>query len=96
MRFSTLSLSVHTLTVPAYRFLKRCQKPNKREFIGIAQAVGVGFLVMGFVGFFVKLVHIPINNVLGEDAIFTLLSISYARSVMEQATDRLAYTVGSS
>ncbi|BFZ58639.1 hypothetical protein PYCC9005_005703 [Savitreella phatthalungensis] len=45
-------------------FLKRCQKPNKREFIGIAQAVGVGFLVMGFVGFLVKLVHIPINNVL--------------------------------
>jgi protein transport protein SEC61 subunit gamma-like protein len=24
----------------------------------------VGFLMMGFIGFFVKLVHIPINNIL--------------------------------
>lgn len=38
-----------------------------KEFMGIAQATAVGFLVMGFVGFFVKLIHIPINNVLGED-----------------------------
>ena len=36
------------------------------EFVKIAQAVAIGFLVMGFVGFFVKLIHIPINNVLGK------------------------------
>ena len=47
------------------QFIKRCQKPNMKEFMGIAQATAVGFLIMGFVGFFVKLIHIPINNVLG-------------------------------
>lgn len=29
----------------------------------IARATSVGFLVMGFVGFFVKLIHIPINHI---------------------------------
>jgi protein transport protein SEC61 subunit gamma-like protein len=34
------------------------------EFARIARATGIGFLIMGFVGFFVKIVHIPINNIL--------------------------------
>ncbi|ORY79896.1 hypothetical protein BCR37DRAFT_393974 [Protomyces lactucae-debilis] len=46
------------------QFIKRCQKPSLKEFYGIAQAVSLGFLVMGFVGFIVKLIHIPINRVL--------------------------------
>ncbi|KAK5790032.1 hypothetical protein VI817_007319 [Penicillium citrinum] len=36
-------------------FIKRCTKPDKREFIKISQAVGMGFLVMGAIGYFVKL-----------------------------------------
>jgi len=34
------------------------------EFKKIALATAVGFLVMGFLGFAVKLVHIPINNLI--------------------------------
>ena len=34
------------------------------EFSKIAQATATGFAIMGFIGFFVKLVHIPINNIL--------------------------------
>jgi protein transport protein SEC61 subunit gamma-like protein len=34
------------------------------EFKDIAFKTGMGMVVMGFVGFFVKLVHIPINNIL--------------------------------
>ncbi len=34
------------------------------EFAKIARATGIGFLIMGFIGFFVKLVHIPINNII--------------------------------
>jgi protein transport protein SEC61 subunit gamma-like protein len=34
------------------------------EFARIAGATSIGFLMMGFIGFFVKLVHIPINNIL--------------------------------
>lgn len=29
------------------------------EFIQISKAVAVGFAVMGFIGYFVKLIHIP-------------------------------------
>ena len=34
------------------------------EFQRIALATAVGFAVMGFIGFFVKLIHIPINNII--------------------------------
>lgn len=34
------------------------------EFKKIALATGIGFGVMGFIGFFVKLIHIPINNII--------------------------------
>lgn len=34
------------------------------EFSKIAMATAVGFAIMGFIGFFVKLIHIPINNIL--------------------------------
>ena len=27
-------------------------------------ATAVGFFMMGFIGFFVKLIHIPINNII--------------------------------
>ncbi|PIG83742.1 protein translocation complex subunit SSS1 [Aspergillus arachidicola] len=37
---------------------------DKREFIKISQAVGMGFLIMGAIGYFIKLIHIPVNNIL--------------------------------
>ncbi|EAU92796.1 SEC61 [Coprinopsis cinerea okayama7 len=46
------------------QFLTRCTKPSKKEFTQICKAVAVGFAVMGFIGYFVKLIHIPINNIL--------------------------------
>ena len=30
--------------------------------------VGMGFVVMGFIGYFVKLIHIPINNIVSSQA----------------------------
>ena len=44
--------------------VKKCTKPDRKEFMAIAKATGVGFGIMGFIGFFVKLIHIPINNIL--------------------------------
>ena len=38
--------------------------PSRTEFAKIAKATGLGFVLMGFIGFFVKLVHIPINNII--------------------------------
>jgi len=46
------------------QFINRCTKPDRRELLKISQAVGVGFLVMGAVGYLVKLIHIPVNNIL--------------------------------
>ncbi|KAI1463705.1 protein translocase SEC6 [Daldinia caldariorum] len=46
------------------QFMTRCTKPDKREFIQISKAVGVGFLVMGAIGYLIKLIHIPVNNIL--------------------------------
>lgn len=34
------------------------------EFIKISTATAVGFAVMGFIGFFVRLIHIPVNSIL--------------------------------
>jgi len=45
-------------------FITRCEKPDKAEFTKVAFATSVGFLMMGFIGFFVKLVHIPINQII--------------------------------
>jgi len=56
-----------------------CTKPDAKEFREIAMATTgssslkgvvcdewllVGFLVMGFIGYFVKLIHIPINQII--------------------------------
>merc|ERR1711970_865472 len=46
------------------RLVKRCTKPDKKEFQKIAIATAIGFALMGFIGFFVKLIHIPINNII--------------------------------
>eukprot|EP00591_Stephanopyxis_turris_P011125 CAMPEP_0195517044 /NCGR_PEP_ID=MMETSP0794_2-20130614/9531_1 /TAXON_ID=515487 /ORGANISM="Stephanopyxis turris, Strain CCMP 815" /LENGTH=75 /DNA_ID=CAMNT_0040645783 /DNA_START=63 /DNA_END=290 /DNA_ORIENTATION=+ len=45
-------------------FITKCKKPDRAEFHKVAFATGVGFLMMGFIGFFVKLVHIPINQII--------------------------------
>ncbi|XP_017051067.1 protein transport protein Sec61 subunit gamma [Drosophila ficusphila] len=46
------------------RFYKRCTKPDRQEFQRISAAIGVGFLIMGSIGFVVKLMHIPIVNII--------------------------------
>ncbi|KZZ87696.1 translocase SEC61 complex gamma subunit [Ascosphaera apis ARSEF 7405] len=45
-------------------FINKCTKPDKKEFLKISQAVGMGFLIMGAIGYIIKLIHIPVNNIL--------------------------------
>ncbi|XP_057798892.1 protein transport protein Sec61 subunit gamma-1-like [Salvia miltiorrhiza] len=45
-------------------FVKRCQKPDLNEFTKVAARTAVGIVVMGFLAFFVKLIFIPINNII--------------------------------
>jgi len=55
---------IQDFVVDSKRLLKKCTKPDRKEFKKIALATGIGFAVMGFIGFFVKLIHIPINNII--------------------------------
>ncbi|VCW97001.1 unnamed protein product [Gulo gulo] len=47
--------------------VKRCTKPGRKEFQKIAMATAIGFAMMGFIGLFVKLIHIAINNIIVGD-----------------------------
>ncbi|EFJ23223.1 hypothetical protein SELMODRAFT_228208 [Selaginella moellendorffii] len=46
------------------RLVKRCHKPDRKEYTKVALRTAAGFVVMGFIGFFVKLIFIPINNII--------------------------------
>lgn len=46
------------------RLVKRCTKPDRKEFMKVCTRTAVGFIVMGFIGFFVKLLFIPINQII--------------------------------
>ena len=45
-------------------FFNKCTRPDKAEYTKILQASAMGFLVMGFIGYIIKLVFIPINNII--------------------------------
>ena len=46
------------------RLVKRCTKHDLKEFQKIVLATAIGFAITGFIGYFVKLIHIPINNII--------------------------------
>ncbi|XP_023033528.1 protein transport protein Sec61 subunit gamma-like [Drosophila willistoni] len=48
----------------SFRFLQQCTKPNRYEFFHSSMATAIGFLIMGSFGCAVKLIHIPIQNIL--------------------------------
>jgi len=56
--------SLKEFTINSKRLLAKCTKPDRKEFLKTAAATLVGFGIMGFIGFFVKLIHIPINNII--------------------------------
>jgi len=45
-------------------FFTKCKKPDRQEYLKILYACAMGFVVMGFIGYLVKLVFIPINNII--------------------------------
>ena len=45
-------------------FYQKCKKPDYTEYMKILQACVMGFAVMGVIGYLVKLVFIPINNII--------------------------------
>ena len=47
-----------------YHLFIRANKPDRKSYISAARIVLLGVLVMGIVGFVVKIASIPINNIL--------------------------------
>ncbi|SCZ98922.1 BZ3500_MvSof-1268-A1-R1_Chr7-1g09316 [Microbotryum saponariae] len=45
-------------------FKNGAQFMTRTEYLQICRAVATGFVIMGGIGYVVKLVHIPINNIL--------------------------------
>ncbi|KAJ8906617.1 hypothetical protein NDN08_003110 [Rhodosorus marinus] len=61
---SAMNLPLASFFADSLRLLRRCTKPDRSEYLKIAGATAVGFAIMGGIGFAVRLVHIPINNLL--------------------------------
>ena len=45
-------------------FFNKCTRPDKAEYTKILSASVMGIVVMGFIGYIIKLVFIPINNII--------------------------------
>ena len=48
----------------AQNFFNKCTRPDRAEYTKILQASFMGIVVMGFIGYIIKLVFIPINNII--------------------------------
>ena len=46
------------------RFISKCDKPGSEELRKTALATLVGLLILGIVGFFIKLIFMGINNLI--------------------------------
>ncbi|KAL0237611.1 hypothetical protein PCE1_001005 [Barthelona sp. PCE] len=44
--------------------VRRCTKPDNKEYSKIARSAGIGVVLLGTVGYALKLVSIPLNNML--------------------------------
>lgn len=55
---------IQTFYKNSLHLVQKCAKPNYADFNQVGTATVMGFAVMGFIGFFVKLIFIPINNVI--------------------------------
>lgn len=48
----------------SFFFMKKSTKPSRKEYSQILRSVSFGFFVMGAISYIIKLVHIPINNII--------------------------------
>lgn len=45
-------------------FIRNCSKPTQKEYIKISTSCALGFVIMGIIGYLIKLLFIPINSIL--------------------------------
>ena len=59
-----VATQVQKFTADSIMFYQKCKKPDYQEYMKILQACIMGFFIMGAIGYGVKLVFIPINNII--------------------------------
>jgi protein transport protein SEC61 subunit gamma-like protein len=59
-----LILPLQTFAKNSKQLVQKCAKPNYQDFMQVTTVTLMGFALMGFIGYFVKLIFIPINNVI--------------------------------
>ena len=72
------------------QFYIKCKKPDRAEYMKILQACIMGFFVMGAIGYFIKLVFIPINNIILSWS-STNLSSFYSVTLYDKITQETLY-----
>lgn len=55
---------MQSFTRDSITFYEKCKKPDYNEYMKILQACLMGFIVMGSIGYLIKLIFIPINNII--------------------------------
>ena len=45
-------------------FIRNCSKPTQKEYIKISTSCALGFVIMGIIGYLVKLLFVPIHSIL--------------------------------
>ena len=59
-----VATQVQKFIADSIMFYQKCKKPDYTEYMKILQACIMGFFIMGAIGYFIKLVFIPINNII--------------------------------
>lgn len=50
-------------------FIKACKRPSRREIVDLVKGHLIGLCFLGVFGYIIKVVHIPINNIIaGSDS----------------------------
>lgn len=65
------TVDIKKFAANSIRLVKRCEKPDRKEFIKVATKTATGFLIVGAIGFVVKLVFIPINQIIIGSSVST-------------------------
>lgn len=50
--------------IAGVQFLKKCKKPNAKEYKLLLRAYMGGIFFLGALAYIIKLIHIPINNII--------------------------------
>nr|ABV22148.1 Sec61-gamma subunit of protein translocation complex [Perkinsus chesapeaki] len=59
-----VNTGLREFAIDSRRLIQKCEKPDAKEFKKMASACFIGFCIMGFIGYTIKLVFIPINNII--------------------------------